>query len=63
MMSKEVLSLIIESSGRSIKQFADDIGVKYDTVNKWLTGYKKPSPQNQELIRSKFKKQIAKLYK
>lgn len=62
-MGKELLTRIIESSGRSTKQFADDIGVRHDTVKKWLTGYKKPSAGNQIIIRSKFKKQIATLYK
>jgi len=62
-MSKEFLTRIIEASGRSTKQFAGDVGVNINTLNKWLSGVNKPSADNQIIIRSKFKKQIAKLYK
>jgi transcriptional regulator with XRE-family HTH domain len=62
-MGKEFLTRIIEASGRSTKQFASDVGVNINTLNKWLSGVNKPSPDNQIIIRSKFKKQIAKLYK
>ncbi|KFF24739.1 helix-turn-helix domain-containing protein [Chryseobacterium vrystaatense] len=62
-MGKEFITRIIESSGRTSKQFAIDIGVNPSTIQKWLSGEHKPSPNNQIAIRSKFKKEIAKLYK
>lgn len=62
-MGKELLSLIIESFGRSAKEFAGDIGVHLNTVNRWLSGDSKPCPNNQGIIRAKFKKQIAKIYR
>ncbi|MBO6184229.1 MAG: helix-turn-helix transcriptional regulator [Chryseobacterium sp.] len=62
-MGKEILILIIEASGKSHKEFAIDIGVCPGTINKWLSGENKISANNKEIIRSKFKKQIAKLYK
>ncbi len=62
-MGKELLRLIIESSGKSNKEFAIAIGVCPATINKWLSGENKISKNNKEVIRSKFKKQLAKLYK
>ncbi|MFC7346003.1 hypothetical protein ACFQO9_04630 [Chryseobacterium zhengzhouense] len=62
-MSREFLLLIIESSGKSKKEFALEVGVIPGTVQKWLTGISKPAPEYQARIRDKFKREIAKLYK
>ncbi|KFF26885.1 helix-turn-helix domain-containing protein [Chryseobacterium vrystaatense] len=62
-MGKEFITRILESSGRTSKQFADEIGVNTNTIQKWLSGENRPSQNNQIAIRSKFKKEIAKLYK
>ncbi|WP_315055188.1 helix-turn-helix transcriptional regulator [Chryseobacterium indoltheticum] len=62
-MSKEFLTRIMEASGLSTKDFANDIGVYPGTINKWLSGENRISAKNQIVIRSKFKKEIAKIYK
>lgn len=62
-MSKEFLTRIIEASGKSLKEFAKDIGIYPGTINKWLSGENKISARNQNIIRSKYKREIAKLYK
>lgn len=62
-ISKSMLLLIIEYSGKTKKQFADSIDVSPATVAKWLAGSGRPDPQNRERIRKEFKSEIAKLYK
>lgn len=62
-MSKEFLTRIMEASGKSVKEFAKEIGIYPGTINKWLSGENKISEKNQTAIRSKFKKEIAKIYK
>ncbi|WP_160316007.1 helix-turn-helix domain-containing protein [Chryseobacterium sp. Hurlbut01] len=58
-----MLVLIIESSGKTIKQFANSIEVSPETVARWLAGSVRPDLHNQERIRKEFKSEIAKLYK
>ncbi|AZA49555.1 hypothetical protein EG346_15830 [Chryseobacterium carnipullorum] len=62
-MGKEFITRIIESSGKTKTQFANEIGVNKYTVDKWLAGIYRPDAANQESIRLKFKREIAKLYK
>ncbi len=62
-MGKDFIIRILESSGRPKRQFAGDIGVHPGTINKWLAGTNRPTPEHQQTIRLKFKKEIAKLYK
>jgi DNA-binding XRE family transcriptional regulator len=62
-MGKEFIIRIIENSGKTKKQFANVIGVRSATVDKWLSGTYRPSIENQKSIREKFKKEISQLYK
>jgi DNA-binding transcriptional regulator YiaG len=62
-MNKHTINLIIESSGKTIKQFAKELGINSNSIKKWLSGETKPSLTNQTIIRLKFKREIAKLYK
>lgn len=62
-ITKSMLFLIIESSGKTRKQFAAVIGVREGSVSKWLAGTRKPDSESQKKIRNEFKSEIAKLYK
>lgn len=62
-MSREFILHIFEASGKTKKQFAAEISVNHNTLDKWLRGSFKPSAACQVRIREKFKKEIAKLYK
>jgi DNA-binding transcriptional regulator YiaG len=62
-MGKEILNIIIESSGKTIDQFEKDIGVNVNTIRKWQSGETRPSRRNQNVIRAIFKREIARLYK
>lgn len=58
-----MIKRIMEVSGHSKKQFAKQIQVSITTIDKWLAGAYKPSKENQDKIRLKYKPTIAKLYK
>lgn len=62
-ISKEILVLIIESSGKTTKEFAAAINIHSGTVCKWLAGTAKPRQDSQTKIRTVFKSEFAKLYK